>query len=68
VRGDYVDLEAVPAPSGKRLDAVAIAARVKALREEMRVAAKALEFERAAALRDEIRQLEQQAVGLHAEA
>src|SRR6185369_15638498 len=33
--GDYVDLEAVPAPSGKRLDAVAIAARVRSLREEM---------------------------------
>jgi len=41
---------------------------VRSLREEMRGAAKALEFERAAALRDEIRQLEQQAVGLHAEA
>jgi excinuclease ABC subunit B len=40
--GDYVDLEAVPAPSGKRLDAVAIAARVRSLREEMRGAAKAL--------------------------
>jgi len=66
--GDYVDLEAVPTPSGKSLDAVALAARVKSLREEMRGAAKALEFERAAALRDEIRQLEQQAVGLHAEA
>jgi protein-arginine kinase activator protein McsA len=40
----------------------------ESLREEMRVAAKGLEFERAAALRDEIRQLEQRAVGLRAEA
>ena len=54
--------------AASRLDAVAIAARVQSLREEMRGAATALEFERAAALRDEIRQLEQQAVGLHAEA
>jgi protein-arginine kinase activator protein McsA len=34
----------------------------------MRVAAKALEFERAATIRDEIRSLEQRAVGLRAEA
>jgi protein-arginine kinase activator protein McsA len=34
----------------------------------MRAAAKALEFERAATLRDEIRALEQRAVGLRADA
>jgi excinuclease ABC subunit B len=67
--GDYVDLDAV-ARDGVRgpLDPAALAARVRALREEMRVAAKALDFERAASLRDEIRSLEQQAVGLRADA
>jgi excinuclease ABC subunit B len=65
--GDYVDLDA--ATVGDRpLDAAAAAARVRALRDEMRAAAKALEFERAAALRDEIRSLEQLAVGLRADA
>jgi protein-arginine kinase activator protein McsA len=67
--GDYVDLEAaVPPTDGGPADAVAIAARVKGLRQEMRAAAKALEFERAATLRDEIRALEQRAVGLRADA
>jgi excinuclease ABC subunit B len=65
---DYVDLEATAAGGRGPLDAVATAARVRALRDEMRAAAKALEFERAAALRDEIRGLEQRAVGLRADA
>jgi len=65
---DYVDLEAAVPVDGTRLDAVALTARVRALREEMRAAAKGLEFERAAALRDEIRGLEQRAVGLRADA
>ena len=65
---DYVDLEAAVPDDGTRLDAVALTARVRALREEMRAAAKGLEFERAAALRDEIRGLEQRAVGLRADA
>jgi excinuclease ABC subunit B len=66
---DYVDLEASAAavPGGPLAPAV-VAARVRALREEMRAAAKALEFERAATLRDEIRALEQRAVGLRADA
>jgi excinuclease ABC subunit B len=66
--GDYVDLEAAPPGDGAPLDAAALAARVRTLRDEMRTAARALEFERAATLRDEIRQLEQRAVGLRAEA
>jgi excinuclease ABC subunit B len=66
--GDYVDLEAASSGGRGPLDAVAAAARVRALRDEMRAAAKDLEFERAAALRDEIRSLEQQAVGLRADA
>jgi excinuclease ABC subunit B len=67
--GDYVDLDAaIPPMAGGPADAAAIAARVRGLREQMRVAAKALEFERAAALRDEIRTLEQRAVGLRADA
>jgi excinuclease ABC subunit B len=65
---DYVDLEAAVPVDGTRLDAVALAARVRALRDEMRAAAKGLEFERAATLRDEIRALEQRAVGLRADA
>jgi excinuclease ABC subunit B len=65
---DYVDLEATAAGGRGPLDAVATASRVRALREEMRAAAKSLEFERAAALRDEIRTLEQRAVGLRADA
>ena len=66
--GDYVDLETAIPADGPRLDAVALAARVRTLRDEMRAAAKALEFERAATLRDEIRTLEQRAVGLRADA
>ncbi len=66
--GDYVDLDAATVGDGGALDAAAAAARVRALRDEMRAAAKALEFERAAALRDEIRSLEQRAVGLRADA
>ena len=66
--GDYVDVETSIAADGAPLQGVALAARVRALRDEMRSAAKALEFERAATLRDEIRQLEQRAVGLRAEA
>jgi excinuclease ABC subunit B len=66
---DYVDLDAaVPRVDGAPLDGAALSARVRSLRDEMRVAAKALEFERAATIRDEIRSLEQRAVGLRAEA
>ena len=67
---DYVDLAAVaPADdAGGPLDVAALAAHVRMLREEMRTAAKALEFERAASLRDEIRTLEQRAVGLRPDA
>jgi excinuclease ABC subunit B len=67
--GDYVDVEATAVGvDGVPVDAVALAARVRGLREEMRVAAKALEFERAAEIRDRIRTLERQAVGLRPDA
>jgi excinuclease ABC subunit B len=60
--GDYVDLDAaIPPMTGGPADAAAIAARVRGLRDEMRASAKALDFERAATLRDEIRALEQRA-------
>ena len=65
---DYVDLEAAADGGRGPLDSVAPRRACEALRDEMRAAAKALEFERAAALRDEIRTLEQQAVGLRADA
>ncbi len=67
--GDYVEVDIdEERPEGAPLDAATVAARVKGLREQMRHAAKQLEFERAAALRDEIQALERRAVGLRAEA
>jgi excinuclease ABC subunit B len=48
------------------LDPAAVAARVAALRKEMRDAAKQLDFERAAELRDRIRALEVRALGVEA--
>jgi excinuclease ABC subunit B len=66
--GDYVEIDVEGDGDGAPLDAAAVAARVRSLREQMRAAAKQLEFERAAALRDEIRTLERRTVGLRAEA
>jgi excinuclease ABC subunit B len=67
--GDYVDVEAAASGAdGAPADALALAARVRGLRDEMRAAAKALEFERAAEIRDRIRTLERQAVGLRPDA
>jgi excinuclease ABC subunit B len=47
------------------LDAAEAAKRVAALRQEMRQAAKQLEFERAAEIRDQIRALEARALGVN---
>jgi excinuclease ABC subunit B len=63
--GDYVTVPKAPA-AGAPLDAKAIAARITALRAEMREAARALEFERAATLRDEVRGLEERLLGMPA--
>jgi excinuclease ABC subunit B len=63
---DYVEV-AGDGADGAAVDPAVAAARVRGLREEMRAAAKALEFERAAAIRDEIRTIERQAAGLRPE-
>ncbi len=49
------------------LDPAAVADRIAALRKEMRDAARQLEFERAAEVRDRIRALEKRALGLASE-
>jgi excinuclease ABC subunit B len=54
--GDYVEVP--EAPAGAAGDAAGVARQVAALRREMREAARALEFERAASLRDRVRELE----------
>ncbi|MCX7856321.1 MAG: UvrB/UvrC motif-containing protein, partial [Anaerolineae bacterium] len=58
--GDWVTvpLAADAASPAAPADAPGLARRIAALRAEMRAAARALEFERAAALRDQIRALE----------
>jgi excinuclease ABC subunit B len=61
---DYVEVDVRDDADGGPLDPAVVAARVRTLRDEMRAAAKALEFERAATLRDEIRTLERRAAGL----
>jgi excinuclease ABC subunit B len=55
---DYVDLALVAEGEGEYVSPAEIPARVAALRREMREAAAALEFERAAELRDEIQRLQ----------
>ncbi|MGD9764679.1 MAG: excinuclease ABC subunit UvrB [Candidatus Binatia bacterium] len=55
---DYVDVPLVADAAADYLPMAQIPARVAALRKEMRAAAAALEFERAAELRDEIQRLQ----------
>jgi excinuclease ABC subunit B len=55
---DYVEVPLVAEPPGTYLALADIPGRIAALRKEMREAAAALEFERAAELRDEIQQLQ----------
>src|SRR5512135_710225 len=65
VEADYVDLtqaEEVPAERYRSIDE--IEAEVKALEKRMREAAKALEFEKAAELRDQVRRLRAREFGL----
>jgi excinuclease ABC subunit B len=62
--GDYVEIADGAAAGAAPRDPAAIAREVAGARREMREAARALEFERAAALRDRIRELEQALHGL----
>jgi excinuclease ABC subunit B len=57
---DYPDIPMVAEDGVEYVDAASLPRRIDALRKEMREAAKALEFERAAALRDQVLALEQQ--------
>ena len=62
---DYLTVPLVrESPDEPVLDAADVAERVAELRKEMRAAARQLEFERAAELRDRIRALETRALGL----
>jgi excinuclease ABC subunit B len=55
-------------PEGEAVSPAELSGRIAALRNEMREAAKQLEFERAAALRDRIRALEARLLGVDPEA
>jgi excinuclease ABC subunit B len=61
---DYVDVTAVAEEPEAYLSLADIPKRVAALRKEMRAAAAELEFERAAALRDEIQRLQARELAL----
>jgi len=62
---DYLTVPLVGEDDGdEALDAAALRKQVATLRDEMRAAAKQLEFERAAELRDRIRALEARALGV----
>jgi len=68
--GDWVTVPVAadaPAAAAAPADAGALAKRITALRGEMREAARQLEFERAATLRDEVRVLEERLLGMPAE-
>ena len=56
---DYYTVSTVEEPGGKYIARDEIPKKVEELREEMMAAAKELEFERAAELRDEIKKLEE---------
>jgi excinuclease ABC subunit B len=66
--GDYVTVPVAPERPGTAApaDPKALAKRIAALRAEMREAARALEFEKAATLRDEVRALEERLLGMSA--
>ena len=67
--GDYVTVPVDDdVPSGAPVDPKILAKEIATLRGEMRDAAKALEFERAAELRDRLRALESRLLGVPAEA
>ncbi len=64
--GDYltVPVDGASRAADAPADPAALAKRITALRGEMREAARQLEFERAASIRDEIRGLEEQLLGI----
>ncbi|MCX8071420.1 MAG: excinuclease ABC subunit UvrB [Candidatus Binatia bacterium] len=57
---DYVNLDRIAEPVGEWRAVDDLAAHIEQLRKEMKAAARQLDFERAAQLRDEIRRLEEQ--------
>ncbi|GIW42906.1 MAG: UvrABC system protein B [Candidatus Binatia bacterium] len=57
---DYVDLERIAEPPGQWTSVEQLASHIEELRKEMKSAARQLDFERAARIRDEIRRLEEQ--------
>jgi excinuclease ABC subunit B len=61
---DYVDVTAVAEEAGEYIRLEDIPRRIASLRKEMREAAAALEFERAAVLRDEIQHLQERELAL----
>jgi excinuclease ABC subunit B len=67
---DYLSLPAAEeaAEAEERLTPLELGARIAALRKEMRDAAKQLEFERAAEIRDRIRRLDAQLLGVTTDA
>ena len=60
---DYPDIPMVAEDGVEYVDAASLPKRIEELRKEMREAAKRLEFERAADLRDQVLALEQQFLG-----
>jgi excinuclease ABC subunit B len=64
--GDYVTVpvDGAALAADAPVDPALLAKRIAALRGEMREAARQLEFERAASLRDEIRTLEERLLGV----
>jgi excinuclease ABC subunit B len=64
--GDYltVPVDGAAVAADAPVDPAALAKRIAELRGEMRAAARQLEFERAASLRDEIRGLEERLLGV----
>jgi excinuclease ABC subunit B len=55
---DYIDVPKIPKGAGAALDDVDLSEKIHALRLEMFTAAEALDFEKAARMRDELRRLE----------
>jgi len=65
---DYVAVPVVAEENEEYLSPQQLAAHIEQTKQEMRQAAAALEFERAAELRDHLQRLEQRALGIKAEA
>jgi len=65
---DYVEVPVVAEENEEYLSPQQLAAHIEQAKQEMRQAAAALEFERAAELRDRLQRLEQRALGVKAEA